>query len=492
MKIKALSAAVAAVSLATLSQGASAGALTKAQTLAVPAANVLYVSGASAQDNNLSSLMTTMCGTFTKWIDTSTSGKDYAAYACSAVAGPLVGQNVVIHKRSKGGSAQGVQPLIAGTAIQFIDLNTCADADKKCTGLTNKVSDLGISDVDPGMFKGLNTPAGFTAVDDTSSLTVKPAAVLAMGFPVSYNLYVALQTIQGLRTATACNTAATEYTEACMPSLAKQTISSLVSGQITNWDEIVAFDPAVGNYVGLTQFTGVTAPANNLVHFCKRTAGSGTAATQYARFLNSPCTGNGLPVATDNAFGPRVYEIVDSGNMESCLTDFSNGAAVAKNENGTTVNPTSAKAWAFGQQGMEKNDKDAAGNIPLAYRFVKIDGVAPTLENIFTGKYYNWAELTWQYKNTLAGNKLSLAEYLIGKAADPVTLGGANNNLKNSDYPFGRSGYLAAYNAAEGYAFGDALDAANPVAPFSHGSNGTLDNCSFPSSTAGNGNIRLK
>jgi len=46
---------------------------------------------------------------------------------------------------------------------------------------------------------------------------------------------------------------------------------------------------------------------------------------------------------------------------------------------------TGGARWAIGVQGLEKNANQAE-----AWRFVKIDGIAPTLANVAKGKYHDW------------------------------------------------------------------------------------------------------
>jgi len=523
MKVKALSAAIAALSLGGFSQASFALA---------PSATInleLNISGASAQDNNVENLVKTkvcQAGTFDKYQYTTTAS-DYMAYTCTVNRTNVTGLtgtgavNVLIRKRANGGSSQGVVPLLSNLPISQLAIiasgaGACTSAGTNlynCPTLTTKSSDLGISDVNPELFVGVNTETdnGFAAVDPAqvkSKLTVTPAAALVFGVPVSYNLYKALQIAQGLTAGGACTATVAnpnaDYTEACLPSLTKSQISGLVSGNISTWDQFTLFDSSTSSYVPLTSFPGVTAPDDNLVHFCKRIGGSGTGAQQYAKFLNTPCTENGLPVASNADTGPQVTDLSGSGDMEKCLDDFSKGTQTAKNyksptsvffdpsqpnDNYLIVNQGAAKSWAFGQQSLEKNLPVASNGNKLAfdYRFIKIDGYAPTLANVFAGKYIDFAESTWQYPKTgLSNDKKTLATYLIKNAATPAVLGAFD--VAKANQTFGVSGYLAVAPNT----WSDSLDVNNPVLPYTHAANGVLDNCSIPAVPNGSGVVPFK
>jgi len=213
-----------------------------------------------------------------------------------------------------------------------------------------------------------------------------------------------------------------------------------------------------------------------MVHICKRTAGSGTGAQMYAKFLNAPCTEGTLTMATSNPFGgPVVHENAESGELEACQDDLSKGNIVAKDFNGDLINQGAQgdTAWSIGVQALEKNS-----DVLKDYRFVKIDGAAPTLANAFNGSYSDWVEATWQYRNTAnsgpTGDTLKIVDKIIKNAGSPAKL----NSLLNKTHTFGRTGYLAV--ASNGFPVTDTLDPALPVMPFTHAAGGSLNNCAAP------------
>ena len=118
---------------------------------------------------------------------------------------------------------------------------------------------------------------------------------------------------------------------------------------------------------------------------------------------------------------------------------------------------------------------------PLKYRFVKIDGVAPTLANAANGKYFDWVENTYQWRNAtlnpLAGDKLDIV-YTIASNVGKTDI--VRDVLNPSFvYSFGQSGYLALDTNgtnAPTYPFAST----NPVMPYTHTIGGGTDNCRVP------------
>ncbi|HBA64852.1 MAG TPA: hypothetical protein DCZ48_01495 [Methylococcaceae bacterium] len=502
MKKHILSTAIAAATLT----GFSSTSMALDPTVTAPNLKI-FMSGASAMDNAIKNMFENLCEAGT--LDFFRNGNDpdldkvgsaYSAYFCTLTPAKVPGlqgpRNVLFTKRSAGGSAQGVNPLIDNAQLDFLNVLNQGTCQKQGTSktwnctinpgsndLAKEYPNIGISDVDPLQFRGVNTPAGFNPVTPTGAaqLEVRAVAALLFGIPVSNNLYEALQVVQKDqgRIPSDCviphpEGAAPEEVERCMPSLSKYQVASIISGQIKSWDEFV-FEKDGLDYP-FTQYPGVTAPDTNLVHICKRVAGSGTGAQQYNKFLNNPCSAGALnPTEIDDPFdGPRTILNSGSGNIDRCLDDFSRGTNIGgSNEDLFTGLPV--KAWATGVQSLEKNANNA-----LEYRFVKIDGVAPTLKNAFNGTYMDWVEPTYQWRKTgngaPAGDTLRIIEKLVVDAGNPTTVASVLNN--NSGYFFGDSGYLAV--ASNGHPYNHVLDVNAPVMPYSHAAGGVLNNCSVP------------
>ena len=356
---------------------------------------------------------------------------------------------------------------------------------------------MGVSDVNPELFTGENTPSGFTPVnanDVKAKLVVKPAAALVFGIPVTTDLRDALQVLQfGTAsncaqgpdgTVTAPNT--TRETEACMPSLSRNEVATLMTGQIQTWGQFShggksITDPA--NYAGATP--AINIPADTKVTICRRTNGSGTQAQMSANFLRYPCSSAAMKPAHNSVFGsfigPVVLENSGSGDVNKCLDDFNNGTNNGKNiEFGTGTalanNSGLIKRWALGLQSLEKN-----ADLSLGYRFVKIDGAAPTLQNAANGTYLDWVEQSFQTRKTTAGAKLALFNQIVNQAATPAFLG--TLDAAKFNYPFGQSGFLAVSTNGHTptYTAAGLLDETVPVVPYTHAPGiSSLDNCRVP------------
>lgn len=570
MKKKLLSTAIAAVSLAGFSHGALALNIATTQ----PDLEI-FMSGASAQDGAITALFKNLCGVnnpLNNTLDIYRQGTNHTAYFCTLSAADVPGlsgpKKILFHKRSSGGSGQGVTPVLAQTPIQHLNINR--GATNPCTAhatlanewvcaatttdpatytsaswtilprgfdFVTKTSDSGISDVEPAMFKGVNKPNDAAAdfADPTNLMTVKAGASLVFGVPVSDNLYVALQQAQGLLATSANSTGvnclpgaygktgafpvagAAAYTEPtgdeCMPSLTKNQVATLFAGQVKKWSELkVDHDNNVGTLpvpltdaaivspggvalayndydlvagaIVVTPRTVAPTDASNNVRVCKRIEGSGTGAVAYANFLNAPCSTTAMsPEFNTNPTGPVKHEVSGSGDMANCLEDWADGENVTKTITttgnpdvfNTAMNTTLLKAWAIGHQSTENNAKHNRH-----YRFVKIDGVAPTVQNVFKGKYINWAEATFQYNGSGVGAPAGDSKLIIDKiaadAASPAII--ASDLNPNFVHAFGQGGYLAS-NKTNTYLA--TFNLASPVNAYSHAP-GTLapSSCRVP------------
>lgn len=463
----------------------------------------IYMSGATAQDGNVGLLFQELCqqNTLDTYYDgpTGTAGSRHRAFFCTLDTTKVTGLSitnpkVLFHKTSTsgsvGGSGIGVNPVMLKQPVDAMSIknNNCVaptgnETFWRCritqTGdLVQQVPDAGVSDVNPEMFTGPNTPNGVAPVDATKVaklLEVRSGGALVFNTPVTLKLRNALQKAQ-LGTGDLPNDCAIgDETERCMPSLSSQLVASLMTGQIGSWDKIKVVKSG-GSSQPLTDFAEAGDITDQKVHICRRTNGSGTQATINAKVLHVPCTVGGLaPLETSNDFvGPVVKLGAGSGDVEKCLTDFDAGA------NNSTQNPSNTKAWAIGVQSTEKNKNET-----LAYRFIKIDGVSPTLEHAASGRYGMVAEVTYQWLKTggPAGDKLKIIQKIALDAGKPSII--ANNN-KGFVHLFGQGGYLAVSTSGYTVKEDGSLDSNGPVTPYTHAPNGlSLDNCRVPVVDAG-------
>ena len=455
----------------------------------------IFMSGATAQDIGIANVITDMCVPGT--LDTFTQSSNHAAYYCNVnvalvtgdangafaglpawtAANPGVNPTVLFHKRSAGGSALGVSPIYENTPITHMNIwntvrvpnaSNCtvtAPGSRSWTCTTTNLgdtletrSDLGVSDVNPEMFVGANVPSGFNPIIGTTpGITIKPAAALVFGIPVTLKLRNALQQIQfgSLSPLVGLDT------EAAMPTLSRAQVASLMSGGIRSWSQVLD-----DNGLPLNTHPSVTdLPTSSLVNICRRVNGSGTQAQMSAKFLNYPCTpGAKAPLqAPGNTFlGPVVTEGSGSGNVDTCLT---------------TANTNDR--WAIGIQSTEKNV-----NLALAYRFIKIDGVAPTINNAADGKYMDWVEQSYQWRDDNFLSKLdmlNIVQTIVANAAKPSIVRDSNLAFAHT---WGQGGYLALKSL--GFASDNVFNIANPVTPYTHTFGGGTDNCRSPVVVSGN------
>ncbi len=431
----------------------------------------IYISGASAQDKGLQLLMPQLCkDTLDTYSDNgvasgSSAGSWQTAFSCTLdktkITGLAADTKVLIFKRSKGGSGWGVAPVaMADASVKFMGVSSgnCTSAgtnkyncgyDETSNFQTNATGpDGGMSDVEPALFVGPNVPAGFSAVSKTV-LDNLPNVVSTRGgvFGVIVNdkLYAALQRAQ--------NKTVGDFTDAHMPSLSKQQIAGLMAvGGMTDWTQL----KVGGLTTALTAVPGVTAPADSFVHICRRVPGSGTQAQFQAKFLANPCVAGGLVAAADSDvdFGPIVTQGEGSGDVETCM----NNEEVAGN-------------WAIGIQSTEKNATHAKN-----YRFIKVDGVAPTVDNAKSNKYFDWAEETMQWRKTVSYSDSrvpTILSALAKQSGKPSIINTINASFNHS---FGKGGYMSLNT--NGYLV---TDATGPVAQGSHAiQGGKVNNCAVP------------
>ncbi len=438
----------------------------------------LYLSGASAprvfiEQSMIRSGTGAICtGTVYVFKDNG-NGTNQNAYYCvgntanTSIANLLTGtrKNILLYKRSAGGSAFGIQPIInesistnttannipflkianppltsliggrpqvagsyvtncagpvaiAATATTLAQqVYTCTYADGTFgTGPNDTAAhpssfwtraDYGVSDVDPVQFSGSNTPAGFaavTAAQVTTNLDVRSAFSQNFGIIVNVRLRDALQNQQFAATST-CRSTARE-TAACQPNLTAAQVQSIMRGIL----------PAAST--GVSGFPAM--PTGQSLHICGRTNGSGTKAATMVKFLNYPCSTALQPkadtgAALDSTGNVLVHQMGSSGNLDDCMTDLNAGTNAANTFNNVwTANLGGSTArYAIGYQGTENNANGAA--VPTKpYRFIKVNGFAGTLANAFNNTYstavpkgsayIDWVDSTYQYNKTASSH----------------------------------------------------------------------------------------
>lgn len=498
MKKLLIGAAIVAAFTASAAQAAITlgGANNRLPTITPADTDVIYISGASAAEKFLEKVFTNAAvPAADKICDSSkaiykfqdTTGKLQYAYLCEKATTntsvPTTKPNLLIYKRSEGGSAFGVSPIVAeannntaAATIHFLQVNStnCTEPASiaaagslttisctydAATKFVDHVSDAGISDVDPGQFVGenapLNTDTGLPYANvkstDLPKLKISATATVAFGVPVTKNLYFALQAAQiaSGNLASACSNVAGVFneTEACMPSLSSAQVADIHAGNIVNWDQFKVNGTGLAVFVSTNADSAISAlaPGSNVLHTCRRENGSGTQAQSNSVFLNYPCsTAATIPAKDSVVLGfaeadgaAMIHENSASGNVDDCLNDLQDGANTANTFNNTYL---PGSRWAVGIQSLEKSTASAT-----KYRFVKVDGVSPTLANVVSGKYKDWAENTFQYANNhvwASADTKSIADAIIKSAGLPEVMAALNTGFTHT-FTSAKGAYLA-------------------------------------------------
>lgn len=412
-------------------------ALTPAQVADASTVKV-YMSGASALRNVIGGLFTQHCeadlDVFYSGVGSfggtafSANGDAHRVYACTMKASSpiLPGKKVALFKSDIGGSGQGVFPVYfggsAGATRSYLNVSTCGTRaatvpNYVCSGEQQQIPMAGVSDVEPGLFKGINTPLDDPnypqdglADAQLAELTITPMMQTVFAVAVNKSLRDALQAKQGLSVGSEA--------EADRPSISTAEAASYFGGLLT--------DPA-GGMGWQPLLLSTDAKKDTRVNVCRRVQGSGTQAAANA-FLNGfPCNSaaatiadgsysdGGLSNSVSNV-GPSgslfVYEGSSTGNVISCL-----GAA---EDNG---------AYAIGHVSKENNEASTK------WRHVKLDGVAANRDNVKAGKYGYFFESTLQWHNArfegLGADQKSFLEQFAAEAGKPSSLAKLSSATQN-------------------------------------------------------------
>lgn len=404
MKIR----SIALAALATLS--VQAFALTPAQVAELSTVKV-YLSGATALRNIIGGLFTQNCAgdldiyysaanTTFGGVSFNAAGDAHRVYACTMKADSpiLAGKRVALFKSDLGGSGQGVFPVYFGGANgatrSFLSLTNCSarvapanPSNYTCSTEQNQIPTGGVSDVEPGLFKGINVPGDDPSYpqdglsgDQLGEMDIAPLFQTVLAVATNKSLRDAMQAKQGL-------TVGSEA-EADRPSISLAEATSYFTGALGS--------PAEGK--GWQVIVGATdAKKDTRVNVCRRVNGSGTQASANAFIVQFPCNSSAPSPATfdfsdANLLGPNgepplatqagpagslmVFEGSTTGNVITCL-----GSA---EDNG---------GYAIGHVSKENNEQ-ATGS---KWRHVKLDGVAANRDNVKNGKYAYFFESTMQW-----------------------------------------------------------------------------------------------
>jgi hypothetical protein len=371
----------AAVSAALMSTGAFA--LNQADTAAAP--TQLVVAGASAARDTFATEFQNLCqaATVNLYRASPTTGQDFRAYSCtllnaSPVPVALRNTNATVYYRSEGGSVWGPGSIAKVVQIKKLTVDAgctlvaapgfgdCAatyalTTDVGSGHLLNGASvDLGVSDLEPAMFRGENWVGGPLGAEPAPG--VLESLTKAVGFGQVFGLLV--------------------NTSVPIDSISSQDAASIFSGAYSNWSQVR--DTRAGATLGQAL------PSASLV-VCRREPGSGTQVGASVKLLNQNCGVASEPFVTA-PIGPNGNLVVESGStggLESCVS----------------TNPGAIGPNVFKTSGLAASTK-----------YIAIDGVAPSKVAAAEGAYSYWFESAFAKRPGLAGNPNTLADLLISRA----------------------------------------------------------------------------
>ncbi|MFO1436095.1 MAG: hypothetical protein U1F34_07025 [Gammaproteobacteria bacterium] len=362
-------------------------------------------------------------------------------------------------------------------------------------------TDVGISDLEPAIFK----TAIFDGTDqlaEVAALTTKGITGVTFGVPVTLGIYRRLQAMY-FAASSVCNpgnanySAAVSFTvngvvvnttnadsEACMPSLTKSQLQALYSGGYGDWSMIASPTTAGVNLSTITTAAYPTALGSTNtpggvpggVYVCRRSNTSGTQATFETQILGQRCVNGSQTFLTNptNVATVDVNEASSGGGVVTCLNarDASNIGAVGILS--TETKPAATDKW----------------------RFVKLNGFAPTLLNVVKSNYDLFAESTLQYRGAaiggfaaLAGNQKSVADSISVAMGDVNVINDLDTTFVQSFGPAGDVGNAVALAAqapqppfvVNSFSSGNTSDVlAFPIATKTRGASGTPNACLPP------------
>jgi hypothetical protein len=229
----------------------------------------------------------------------------------------------------------------------------------------------------------------------------------------------------------------------------------------------------------LTSTSGVTPPANAKVHMCRRVKDSGTEAQAEVFFNNNPCgsaakiLGDNTTASNDTDGSQAALNLSPTPASQMASHEYQASGGVTGCLNGLQ----DANMWAIGIQSTEKSS--------AKFRFVKIDGAAPTLKNVADNNYLDAFTSTMQWR-VAPGTNLPTADQLkvLNKMRDDASKASilAQINSSFSQPNMGPVGILALPYKPTSVA-NPVFSTANPVATVSReGATGASapDSCKTP------------
>ena len=443
----------------------------------VPAANQLYISGATATNQALYQIFILasngICepGTIDVYIDTAgpdaRAADDQFMVACTGRTGSSVaGASILAAKESNGGSNNGTRNVARGTALDFLDASAPGcdapvpvaasgalagyNLHANCGSVVPVVPDAGVADVEAALFL-TTTPS------DIAALSANPLFQIVFSPAVSLNLYRELQAAQGLTA---------DDAEANVPNITRGQLARIFNGEAFTWDEF-------------TTDTGAAFLPGEDVIVCRRGQDSGTQASFAAFVLNERCNGSVTTfVGPDDAAclaggcdweASRINDFIfaadGSGDVRACLDahDANGTYAIGVLSTNTTI---------------RSPDRD--------FRFVGIDGAAPTLSASANGGYHFVVENVLNTRGAVTGVPGSIVSEIVSTIGTPSIIADLNVSSRNAGGDHGILGRANGSTITENTPpVSEADMRTNPVSSFSRSVSGSSNNCEPVVATSG-------
>lgn len=479
----------------TLACAAGASALPMASFVENAGQVTVRITGSSAHDKGLNQLMRlqgagnpAMCVPGTLDIYHTPDNNNRLFFCTGGAQSGAAGLRLAVFKRSNGGSGTGVGTLVRGTnvvnggvlladgtKVQAFQLDTaaaaaavgvanvlncanpvanfmgCTDHTTAANGNTvlippnvagaDSYADVGISDEESTVFTSVFAPA--LGAGEIGAIPPKGISGVIFGVPVTKGIFQRLQVLQfdpaGLNAN--CNPNVAGYnvaapapanivgnTEACMPSMTKEQVQGLFTQQVPDWS---LFSSSYAGGPASLDLATAPAPynlamADSGVYIERRVNSSGTEHGAEIQFMQQGCV-NGSNLMATNATGG----VSGISGLKFAIENSSGGAI--------PTNLTAHDVALRGAVGVLTSETVAAAGD--RWRFVKINGVAPTVLNTVKGTYEYFYEGTMQYRTAAVG-PVGWAPALAGgqkAVADAIALSiGSPNVLNDLDSSFGQ------------------------------------------------------
>ena len=457
----------------------------------------------------------------------SSNGSRFTAFyftGASTLTDPaLRGKKILLEKRSLGAAGYGVIPLISNINLDHLNIfrTTTSQAEatwahstlssniggvatsvpvhaasittaNAATYLTSTKSHGGFIGIDaaallkpgtenyPDPVKEVSTNAlttpwntGYKAKNLTG-ITRIPTGGLVYGIGVTLDLYKVLQAAQKATGTLPASTVIGAYNQASLPTLSRNFLAALLQGNIQYWSNVEVNVGGVLKPLNDSSFltaAGVSAPTNYKVAVGRRNTGAAIGAVAYAKLLNYPYAESAVAPAqaTNNTAGdeansaPIVKSPGGASGTESLLVDWQAGT------NTSNLNVSSNKYWGFAISSGDRNTDVSTAGVNGAkgknWRYVKIDGFAPTIENVASGNYPYWAEGE-VLVNPAVGTAQEVSLFTdFGKALSTIAIAAKVDAALIQ--PWGQTGIFATTQTDPG-----AIDvpflASRPIVPFTH------------------------